>query len=129
MDSTAVGSEGVRACPSNQSPRAPAVRPKAIVGTARIQRTEVIAAGCRPWSGASGPRPRKARSQRRVAYAAVRTAAISPATRIVQPAAAGATSRSPKAVCSAATRTASLEKKPANGGMAASARRATVIVQ
>ncbi len=88
-----------------------------------------MATGCLPWSGASAPRPRKASSHRRVAYAAVSRAVTRPATSTIQPAAPGTPSVCPVAVCSAAPRTASLEKKPLNGGIAASASSATVIVQ
>ncbi|CAM5421750.1 hypothetical protein SVIOM342S_02863 [Streptomyces violaceorubidus] len=56
-------------------------------------------------------------------------AVIRAATSTVQPAAPGACSVWPVATCSAAPRTDSLEKKPLKGGIAASASRATVIVQ
>ncbi len=85
-----------------------------------------------PWAGLW-----KAISQSRVAYAAV-SSAVSPAeTRTIQPAAAGTAEAGPRplviaspvAACSAAVSTASLLKKPANGGSPTRATSAMPIVQ
>ncbi len=68
VPSTEVVRAGVSSWPSNQSGSTrKANPPSASDGTASTHSTAVMVSGCRPWSGASVPLPRKASSHSRIA--------------------------------------------------------------
>src|SRR5690606_15825285 len=95
-------------------------------GTASTTNGQRIRLGVRVSIGEAS-RPKNTSTHTRVTYAAVTTTVTRPATSTVQ-AAQLATGPPSRAAVSAAPSTASLEKKPANGGTPASAASPTVMV-